>query len=144
MTKTCPHLNCLVKHGDMPCRCDMSSNCAICRDEFDPNPAESVKEIINNSLITGDISGRHLILLGGKKDRKWDGGGYEENEYRFLDEYIANLISQALAKQKEAIVEELREDKIEDVAEDINSFARGYDEGWNYAVDELNSKLDNL
>lgn len=58
-----------------------------------PTTLREFREKLNNAHITGHISGRHLILLGGEKDREWDGGGYEENEYRFLDEYIESLLT---------------------------------------------------
>lgn len=31
--KKCPHLNCLVNHGDNPCNCDMSRYCPECKKE---------------------------------------------------------------------------------------------------------------
>lgn len=60
-----------------------------------PTFIEKALEKLNNSTITGHISGRHLILIGGKKDRKWDGGGYEENEYQYLDEWFEKKLAQA-------------------------------------------------
>lgn len=60
-----------------------------------PQQIKEIEEFVgklNNSTITGHISGRHLILVGGEQDRKWTGGDYEENEYRFLDEYIKSFI----------------------------------------------------
>ena len=60
-----------------------------------PQQIKEIEEFIeklNNSAITGHISGRHLILVGGKQDREWTGGDYEESEYRFLDEYIKSFI----------------------------------------------------
>jgi hypothetical protein len=64
------------------------------------------EEVLNDSTITGHISGRHLILVGGKKDRKWDGGEYEENEYQYLDEWIKrSVVTNLLAEQKAEIIE---------------------------------------
>lgn len=66
-------------------------------------------ERLNNANITGHISGRHLILLGGKKDRKWTGGDYEENEYRFLDEYIKSFLHDSHKRLIEEIRKEIKE-----------------------------------
>ncbi len=77
-----------------------------------PQQIKEIEEFIeklNNSAITGHISGRHLILVGGKQDREWTGGDYEESEYRFLDEYIKSFIittiNNILAERDKEIVE---------------------------------------
>lgn len=66
---------------------------------------EEVAKTLNESAITGHISGRYLILIGGKKDREWDGGGYEENEYRYLDEYVAFLRKEDMRVVREMLVD---------------------------------------
>lgn len=102
---------------------------------LDPPPAqiEEWEDILNNSHITGHISGRHLILIKGKKDRKWDGGGYEENEYEYLDDFIKRLLQKAV---EEAVTE--RDRKFQNV---LNNFSESGDP-WK-VVHELEAILNN-
>jgi phosphoglycolate phosphatase-like HAD superfamily hydrolase len=60
-------------------------------------------EVLNDSKITGHISGRHLIQVHQREDNN------DENEYEYLDEWLQRKLSQALTEQHEADVQSFRE-----------------------------------
>lgn len=88
--------DCHSRWGALPGEPQMPKEC-IDKDKPEDRTAESCLEDweieLNNSFITGHISGRHLILVDGKKDREWVGAEYEENEYQYLDEWINRIIT---------------------------------------------------
>lgn len=60
-------------------------------------------ERLNNSKITGHISGRHLILASPKEDN------HDDNEYSYLDEWIRNLLRRHSQEIKRRIKKEILE-----------------------------------
>lgn len=63
---------------------------------------EEEKEIMNNSIFAGSLEGRTTILIGGENDREWDGGGYEENQYQYLDTEITQFAHRIIEAAFEA------------------------------------------
>lgn len=81
-----------------------------------PNTQQSTVEErwvdrLNNSTITGHISGRHLIKIHSREDFN------DENEYIYLDEWIKRVIKSELQLAEQKVREELKQTIIEKIEE---------------------------
>lgn len=90
------------------CEEDLNGECYFCNKNMLSSPIESEgwREILNNSRITGHISGRHLILVSPKEDI------YSDNEYDFLDDWFSRRLQDQrnkLIERVESIKEATRE-----------------------------------
>lgn len=91
--------------GDRHCR--QMEKVPIAELESPIAPKLDWEETLNNSCITGHISGRHLIQINVKEDQ------YDENEYVYLDEWIKN--------KKRIWEKQVRNQTLEEASEAIDS-----------------------
>lgn len=108
---------------------------------------EEWKRRLNDSRITGHISGRHLIQTEEKDN------SYGENEYAFLDEWIERaVISQALTAERKELMERIgnrRDNKVFGykvvISKEPNATEKEkemFTNGFNEAIDQVIALLE--
>ena len=110
-------------------------------EQFIESKLSTIKETINNSKITGHLSGRYLICRGYKNERKSIGGEYEENEYEYLDDYLSTFLSTALKEIVELHFKDIMVDaRIINYGMIETEFDRGYVKSNNATIDQITSR----